>query len=99
MFVRLFLTNLAGFFSWQPGRVRIRFFFQNPARKKNPAGQEYEIPAEKNSCRDFLVIPAGISCRAAGKNGPRARLLRNGLIMFYVLMFYLLEEPAGGVYI
>jgi hypothetical protein len=45
-------------------------FFQNPARKKNPAGQEYEIPAENNSCRDFLVIPAGISCRAAGKNGP-----------------------------
>jgi hypothetical protein len=68
-----FPGSLAGF--W----VRIRFFFQNPARKKNPAGQEYEILAEKNSCQDFLVIPAGISCRAAGKNGP-ARLLRNGLV-------------------
>jgi hypothetical protein len=67
-----FPGSLAGF--W----VRIRFFFKILSRKKNPAGQEYEIPAG-NSCRDFLVIPAvGISCRAAGKNGP-ARLLRNGL--------------------
>jgi hypothetical protein len=40
-----FPGSLAGF--W----VRIRFFFQNPARKKNPAGQEYKILAEKNSCR------------------------------------------------
>ena len=63
---------LAGF--W----VRIRVFFQNPARKINPVGQKYEIPAEKNSCRDILVIPAGFSCRAAGKNGP-ARFIRNGL--------------------
>jgi hypothetical protein len=69
MALRLFLTNLAGFFS--PGSlagfwVRIRFF-QNPARKKNPAGQEYEIPAEKNSCRDFLVSRQEFPARLQGK--------------------------------
>jgi hypothetical protein len=63
----LFLTNLAGFFSWQPGRILGQNpFFSISCPEKNPAGQEYEIPA-------------GISCQAAGKNGP-ARLLRNGLI-------------------
>jgi hypothetical protein len=64
--MRLFLTNLAGFFSWQRqdfGSESDFFFRILPGKKILPVRsqdcQEYEIPAEKNSCRDFLVIHPG----------------------------------------
>ena len=67
---RLFLTNLAGFFSRQPGRILGQnpgFFSKSCPKNKScrPAGPR--SPGVRNSCRDILVIPAGFSCRAAGK--------------------------------
>ena len=59
---RLFLTNLAGFFSRQPGRILGQnpgFFSKSCPKNKScrPAGPR--SPGVRNSCRDILVIPAG----------------------------------------
>ena len=80
-------TNPAGFFSRQPGRI-----LGDPSgffSKSCPENNSYEIPAEKNSCRDILVIPAR-------KNGP-ARLSRNGLRPYRRIYIYMPKTAKFGV--